>query len=294
MAAFLFACALLPLSPGRGRSSAMDSIRRACGGRASGSTSLTCAPAGAMAFVPLGQPARAAARPRALGTSALSLRTLTVASPATTTRCAVKKPGERCVALRAESSSASMNSNEVSKFVKAIQTSTWLAWWAQMILSVVSAVTLFFANAVKGAAQANILSNGIFLAGIGLALSFVNIAWTMTYKSSAGKLAAAVEQGREIKFGGLSASIKVGIIIALSGMLITLIGAEQIVGTLVAKAVSGSLAYPQGMAMAAQASNMQLQAVDIFVVQANTNTLLSHLASLTCSLYIAARKPDQR
>ena len=35
-------------------------------------------------------------------------------------------------------------------------------------------------------------------------------------------------------------------------MLITLMGAEQIVGTMVAKAVSGSLAYPQGMGMAAQ------------------------------------------
>ena len=32
--------------------------------------------------------------------------------------------------------------------------------------SVVSAVTLFFANAVKGATQGNIISNGIFLAGL--------------------------------------------------------------------------------------------------------------------------------
>jgi len=133
---------------------------------------------------------------------------------------------------------------------------------------------------------------GIFLAGVGLALSFVNIAWTTTYSSSATKISAALDNGKEVKLSGLSASVKVCIIVALSGMFITLLGAEQIVGTLVAKSVSGSLMYAQGAAIAAQASNMQLQALDIFVVQANTNTLLSHLASLVCSLFIAARKPS--
>ena len=46
--------------------------------------------------------------------------------------------------------------------------------------------------------QGNIITNGIFLAGLGLALSFVNIAWTTTYSSSANKLTKAVESGSEV------------------------------------------------------------------------------------------------
>jgi len=57
------------------------------------------------------------------------------------------------VQLRAASGEASVDSKQVEKIVAAVKTSTWLSWWAQVILSVVSAVTLFFANAVKGAAQ---------------------------------------------------------------------------------------------------------------------------------------------
>jgi hypothetical protein len=37
---------------------------------------------------------------------------------------------------------------------------------------VVSAVTLFFAYAVKGTAQGNVISNGIFLAGFSFFFSF--------------------------------------------------------------------------------------------------------------------------
>lgn len=93
---------------------------------------------------------------------------------------------------------------------------TWLSWWVQIILSVVSTVTLFFANAVKGAGQGNIITNGIFLAGIGLvqpllfprtcamrspgltqlvmrrhqALSFINVFWTWGYSSMGKNLAS--------------------------------------------------------------------------------------------------------
>lgn len=203
-----------------------------------------------------------------------------------------RKTGKNVTPLRAAAGGGSLDVKQVERFVAAVKTSTWFSWWAQVILSVVSAVTLFFANAVKGAAQGNILSNGIFLAGVGLALSFVNIAWTATYASSANKLATAVAEGKEVKTSGIAGTVKIGVIVALSGMFVTLLGAEQIVGTLVAKSISGSLMYAQGAALAAQASNMQLQALDIFVVQANTNTLLSHLASLVCSLYIAARRPS--
>jgi len=174
------------------------------------------------------------------------------------------------------------------KVSKKAGNASWLAWWAQTILSVVSGVTIFFANAVKGAGQGNIIANGILLASVGLALSFINVFWTWGYSRMSSKLATDSDpKGQARKLRGV---IKFGVIIALSGMLVTLFGAEQIVGTMVAKAITGSLLFSSTTAQGA-ATGMQLQALDIFVVQANTNTLLAHLASVINSLYITTLLP---
>ena len=42
---------------------------------------------------------------------------------------------------------------------------------------------------------------------------------------------------------------------------------------------------------AAEAAQSQFRALDVFVVQANTNTLLSHFCSLAASLWLLTRLP---
>ncbi|EKX46361.1 translocon at the inner envelope membrane of chloroplast 21 like protein, partial [Guillardia theta CCMP2712] len=191
-----------------------------------------------------------------------------------------------------------------------IRQSSWLSWWAQVILSVISAITLFFANAVRGPMQGNILANGVFMAGLGLALSFINVIWTTGYQRIAAKQLETPEAA--MSFRSFSRTVRVGVIVALTGMFLTLLGAEQIVGTLVAKSISGSILIANGGGIAAQTASLQLQvcsfidprqlgfrteccwqALDIFVVQANTNTLLSHLSSLVNSLFIASQIPHK-
>mmetsp|Transcript_55575 Transcript_55575/g.131961 ORF Transcript_55575/g.131961 Transcript_55575/m.131961 type:complete len:256 (-) Transcript_55575:48-815(-) len=196
------------------------------------------------------------------------------------------------LALRAEGQTAASPSPEMTKMARDLGNASWVAWWAQTILCVVSAVTLFFANAVKGAAQGNLLSNGIFLAGIGLSLGFVNVFWTTGYRGIAAKILKESDPSKTIS--RLRRTVKVGVVIALVGMFLTLMGAEQIVGMLVAKSISGSLVFAQGgAALSAQSASMQLQALDIFVVQANTNTMLAHLAALSMSLYASTRLPPK-
>jgi len=68
-------------------------------------------------------------------------------------------------------------------------------------------------------------------------------------------------------------------------MLITLLGAEQIIGTLAAKVLSMQGLVPLGQAGTTSVAPT-LQPLDILIVQANTNTLLSHFISLVCSLYL--------
>jgi hypothetical protein len=71
-------------------------------------------------------------------------------------------------------------------------------------------------------------------------------------------------------------------------MLVTLLGAEQIVGTLAAKVLS-----TQGLQPLIGVINQQntLQALDIFLVQSNTNTLVAHFAPLVCFLLLQIQFP---
>lgn len=46
-----------------------------------------------------------------------------------------------------------------------------------------------------------------------------------------------------------------------------------------------------GSAAAAEVAQAQFRALDVFIVQANTNTLLSHFCSLATSLWLLARTP---
>jgi hypothetical protein len=84
-------------------------------------------------------------------------------------------------------------------------------------------------------------------------------------------------------------AVKVGTSINLLGMLVTLIGAQVIVGTLAAKVLSmqGVSPFGVGGAAAAAVATQTLQPLDILVVQANTNTLLSHFIGLSCSSWLS-------
>jgi tetrahydromethanopterin S-methyltransferase subunit E len=68
------------------------------------------------------------------------------------------------------------------------------------------------------------------------------------------------------------------------GMLVTLIGAEQIIGLLAARVLTTATTVTT-MGVLSSTSQV-LQPLDILIVQANTNTLLSHFVSLVCTLYL--------
>jgi hypothetical protein len=160
--------------------------------------------------------------------------------------------------------------------------SSWVAWWVQIILTVISFVILSFANAVRNGANAQVITSGFFLSAVGVCVSFINCFTTWNFT----RLSRRVVQGK-IPSHSINdifrkyAQISVGI--SLIGMLVTLIGAEQIVGNLASKILSSqSIFSPYSPGAIPPTSS--LQALDIFLVQANTNTLLSHFAPL--SIYI--------
>ena len=162
---------------------------------------------------------------------------------------------------------------------------SWLSWWAQLILTVISSVTLVFArNVILGAnssaagGSVAILPN-FLLAGSSIVLSYVSIFWTWATR----RLARRLVRKRTTKIQAanmLRKDIRVGVTLNLMGMALTILGAEQIIGALAIKVLTTSRTIALG-----ESSNL-LQPLDILVVQANTNTLFSHFCSITALLYL--------
>ena len=76
----------------------------------------------------------------------------------------------------------------------------------------------------------------------------------------------------------------VGVIINLVGLGSTLLGIQALVGVLVAKTLSNATANPFATSSAAMYN--PVLALDVFLVQAASNTLLGHFLSLACSLWL--------
>ncbi|CAM9327147.1 unnamed protein product [Chrysoparadoxa australica] len=169
----------------------------------------------------------------------------------------------------------------------------WISWWGQMILSTVSATILLFSNALtERSMRGNIFGNGILMAGAGIGMSGLSIFWTWGNIVQARRWSSRRKPVEpEAARSKIRRSLRLGVWINMIGMLLALIGAEQIVGTLVAKVL-----YSQGFApasgqfvsgaAAAEFSALQFRALDVFVVQANTNAILSHFSSLVGNLFL--------
>lgn len=171
---------------------------------------------------------------------------------------------------------------------------SWCAWWAQLILTTVSSVTLLFAKNVieasAGGASGGTAATGasamgapslpnFVLAGAGIVLSFGSIFWTWASRRLARRLLK--KPTTPIQAANLlRKSIGFGVTLNLVGMLTSLLSAEQIVGVLAIKVLTTS------RTVTLLESSSLLQPLDILVVQANTNTLFSHFSSLAALLYL--------
>jgi len=162
---------------------------------------------------------------------------------------------------------------------------SWFSWWAQVILTTISTITLIFARSVLSAGSRNGTPPGFFLAGTGISLSVLSILWTWGGARLARRLVRR-NLSRIKSATMIRRAIRVGVTLNLIGMLITLLGAEQIVGSLAAKVLTMQGVTPFGNSASMAVATQTLQPLDILVVQANTNTLVSHFVSLTCSLWL--------
>jgi uncharacterized membrane protein len=171
---------------------------------------------------------------------------------------------------------------------KSLRRVSWFSWWSQVILTSVSGVILGFARRTLVQRQ-TALSTGntssFFLSGIGLLVSAVSILWTWGNGSRLSRRLVRRPLPRAKAAHMLRRAVQVGVTINLVGLLVHLLAAEEIVGTLALQVLTSSsrnAMFPEGL----------VQPLDVLVVQANTNSLLSHFCSLA-SLLFYTKQIDQ-
>ena len=138
---------------------------------------------------------------------------------------------------------------------------------------------LLFANSVSQQMSPTVLA-GRVLALAGLGAAFASTFWCWGYTRLSVRLGRRDASAADAAAKALGA-LRIGLAINLAGMGVSILGAEAIIGTLAAK----SLTTGAGAIVAAPPGGM-VQALDMLIVQANTNTVAAHFVGLCVSLRI--------
>jgi hypothetical protein len=169
-----------------------------------------------------------------------------------------------------------------------------ITFWAQLALGLVSGGILLFATfsansssggrGVTGTASGTGL--GIFFAICGLVVLGIGIFISFRYIRIGKQLDSSNSSNHPRKLETVQV-VRLGLILHLVGILLTLIGAQAIVGILLTKSLTVSQIIP-GTITQVDPSRV-IQPLDIFVVQANTNTISAHFAGLLGSIWLLNR-----
>jgi Protein of unknown function (DUF3611) len=190
----------------------------------------------------------------------------------------------------------------IRETARLLRRASWFSWWSQVILTVVAAVILLFAQSVGTVPTSTVVamraaaSNGgtFFLSGVGLLISAASIVWTWGNGSRLSRRLLVKPTSTIAAAQMVRRAIRVGVLINLCGLLCHLLAAQQIVGSLAIKVLTrgGGLGGGGGGAglllgpAAASLLDGAVQPLDILIVQANANQLLAQFCSLVSLLYM--------
>jgi hypothetical protein len=153
--------------------------------------------------------------------------------------------------------------------------------WVQLALALVSGLLLLFASTGRDFADKSNpgLGVGVFWAVIGVLLLLFGVFWDFRYTRLGRRLDNPNPTLHPSKADTIT-TIRMGILISLVGMLLTLLGAGSSVSVLVAKVVS----QPPGVAIVNP--NKIIRALDVFIVVANINGIAAHFVGIVASMWL--------
>lgn len=153
----------------------------------------------------------------------------------------------------------------------------WLSFWSQLTLTAVAAVILLFSIGVTSQGVVNLNLINVSTA-FGVATSLVSTFLAWTYVQAGRKLG----QLQEVVLSKVEGTVLRGTTLNLVGLGATLVGLQATVGGLVAKTLASASAgpvYRPGMAPPPVA-------LDVFSVQACTNTVMAHFLAIAFSNWL--------
>jgi hypothetical protein len=163
----------------------------------------------------------------------------------------------------------------------------WISFWIQLVLGVISGIiVLLFAIFSQRSGSPNNNPGtglGVFLAICGLVVLGAGIYLAYRYTRIGKQLDSSNPTNRPRKLETLQV-LRLGLWVNLAGILVTLLGAQAIVGTLVARSIS-----PQAVTTQLFDPTRIISGLDMLVVQANTNTVSAHFSGLVASLFLLNR-----
>ncbi len=175
----------------------------------------------------------------------------------------------------------------IKRIARTIRLTGWIAFWVQLVLGVVSTLIFLFAIPFAQSGSSNNPGTGgsAFFAVCGLFALYFSVYQAFRYVRLARDLKDPNPNLRPKKADTIK-TLRFGLMVSLGGMLLTVVGAEAITGTLLAK----SLAQGQGVAVfSADSLNKLIQPLDIFVVLANTHTITAHFAGILAGIWLLNR-----
>ena len=180
----------------------------------------------------------------------------------------------------------SSNATSASKSARLRKIGGSLKWagfagfWIQVVLGVVSAVTLALAIVNESERSNSGVGFSLFCAVCGLVCLIVGICISFRYGKMAAKFslpgATPPKKSTTIKI------VQIAIVTSLAGALITILGAETIAGIVLSK----TLSLDPGKIFNSQTNTEFVNSLDVFIIQACINIIAGHFAGIVSSLWI--------
>ncbi|MEA5555958.1 DUF3611 family protein [Nodularia spumigena] len=179
------------------------------------------------------------------------------------------------------------SSSNLRAIAQTFRLTGWISFWIQLVLGVVSAIIVLlfaiFSQQRTGTGNNPGTGFGVFLAVCGILILGGGIYLAYRYTRIGNQLQSSNPSNRPRKSETLQV-LRLGLWINLVGMLVTLLGAQAIVGTLVARSIS-----PQAATTQLFDPTRIISGLDMLVVQANINTVSAHFAGLAVSIWLLNR-----
>uniref|UniRef100_A0A061S0R5 Translocon at inner membrane of chloroplasts 21 n=1 Tax=Tetraselmis sp. GSL018 TaxID=582737 RepID=A0A061S0R5_9CHLO len=169
----------------------------------------------------------------------------------------------------------------------------WISFWTQLVLSSVSLVILLFSVSYS---QTTGPTLSTYFTLFGVIAGFVSTIWAFRYTRLARSIRAyldardgkappeAAKNARKISKLEVMRSINWGAMVNLLGLGSTIIGLQATVGSLVGKTLTSATTNPF---LAGNAGSYNaVHALDVFLVQSSTNTLLAHFCGIVFSMWL--------